>query len=81
VGFDVEAFLRGHFWALAIAAAAVAGCLAVWARMHDRARALRETGALLARVRAALEDRRGRGFDVPLLARVDALVARLRRIS
>ena len=76
-----EAFLRDHVWTLAIAAMAVAGCLAVFVRMHESARALRGTAAILGRVRAALEARQARGFDVPLLPRLESLEARLRRLS
>lgn len=81
MGFDVEAFLRGHFWTMAVAAAAVLGCLAVIARAHERARALQVASAALARARAALEERRARGLDSPLLPRLDPLEARLRRLA
>ncbi len=80
MGFDVEAFLREHGGTLVIAAVAIAACWAAFARMHERARALVETGAALARARASLEERRARGFDVALLARFESLEARLRRL-
>ena len=81
MGFDVEAFLRGHFAALAVAAAALWGCLLVAARSHERARALAETAGAVARARSRCEQRRARGFDSPLLPRLEPLEARLRRLG
>lgn len=80
MGFDVEAFLRGHFATLAVAAAALWGCLLVLARAHERARALAEAAGALALARSRCEQRRARGADAPLLPRLESLEASVRRL-
>ncbi len=79
MGFDVEAFLGGHFGTLSVAVAALAGCFLALVRAYERARALGEAARSVSLARALLEQRGGRPGS--LLPRLGALEARLRRLA